>query len=655
MRSILKFSTLDDSKQTVNESLIGERIDASLNIIVNNKRPSVVSSPIQLQTKHFEIPRRHIQKETTIEKQVINLQSRRHVAKKEDIKIETVIQLGKIDAIIVSVDYNDFLILTLENNIKYLENITVVTSSNDTLCKEICDKFGVKCVITDRMYEDGAKFNKGKAINDGIKSIKNPEWILLLDADIILPNKWSEIVNSNIFKKDSIHICSRNIIETHNDYQRWINGDVEVGKIESSKGFGYFQLFNVNSNAIFGKYPIFPETSDDAAWSDLSFRNKFGSRVEIPLSVVHLGKAYTNWKGRETENFIDKFTLHKMLSKIRNNGIEICKYDNIVKRNIRLISNTGFNMNKGGIYNPDIIYNNGRKYIISRCEKNYNSYTGIYENYWNSLINPMIFEIDDNYFVKSSGVFRMQNFPITVRYEDFRIFTHNGKIYSNHNITTPNYEYNGEPTWANMNISTKPGVIISVGLSEVDLDSNTISNIDVIDLGISKMEKNWSFFSKDGEIHFIYSIDPFVVYKNTNGKFIKIIEKKYAYEWNVVPDSKMKYCISTNLKRLNEEYYILFFHTKTFGYKYVQGCMILDNNLNPKYMTRNPILESDEMIGKYNSVLYVFSVDVKDSEIDVYYGEADTNCCVAILDKQSLIKNIMDSENSFKINEIYED
>lgn len=315
--------TLDESKQTVNESLIGERVDASLNIIVNNKRPSYSSKPIQTQTKHFDIPRRNIQKETTIEKQVIDLQSRRHVAKKEDIKVDPGIKVGKIDAVIVSVDYNDFLILTLENNIKYLENITVVTSTSDTLCKEICDKFGVKCVITDRMYEDGAKFNKGKAINEGIKSIQNPEWILLLDADIIIPNNWNEIINSNIFKKDAIHICSRNIIENYDDYQRWINGE-QVGKIESSKGFGYFQLFNVNSSVIFGRNPIFPETSDDAAWSDLSFRNKFNNRVDIPISVVHLGKAYSNWKGRETEIFVNDKEINRLLNK--KSTYTICSY-----------------------------------------------------------------------------------------------------------------------------------------------------------------------------------------------------------------------------------------------------------------------------------------------------------------------------------------
>ena len=92
----------------------------------------------------------------------------------------------KLDVIIVSVNYNDFLLVSLENNERIFENITVVTSSSDFLCQKICRKFGVNCIVTDVMYENGAVFNKGKAINEGIKSISDPDYILLLDADILV-------------------------------------------------------------------------------------------------------------------------------------------------------------------------------------------------------------------------------------------------------------------------------------------------------------------------------------------------------------------------------------------------------------------------------------------------------------------------------------
>lgn len=338
----------------------------------------------------------------------------------------------------------------------------------------------------------------------------------------------------------------------------------------------------------------------------------------------------------------------------------ISKYEDIIIKNKRIISNKNYGFNGGGIYNPDIIKIKDKKYLIARCESNFDCYNGIYESYWKSVVGPMYFEIDENHQVRKYGQFEMKNFPSPVRYEDFRIFKYKGRILTNHNITTPNYNYNGESNWPNMNISTKPGIFVSVGISEIDIESSCITYLDTVDLGLSNMEKNWSFFSHREHLHFIYSLDPFVAYAKINKpwrgnerfqgpSFVKLFEKKFNYHWNVVPNSTMKFCISSNLKRINDSFYLLFFHTKTHGYKYVQGCMLLDNNLNPVYMTKNPILESEKMIGKYKNVLYVFSIDDRGEEIDVYYGEADTNCCVVTFDKKRLVDHITNSENSFKI------
>jgi hypothetical protein len=108
------------------------------------------------------------------------------IRKSDPIIQKTNNRLKKLDVIIISVNYNDYLLVSLSHNIKIFENITVVTSSDDLMCQKICDKFGVNCIITDVMYENGAKFNKGKAINKGIESINDPDFILLLDADIIV-------------------------------------------------------------------------------------------------------------------------------------------------------------------------------------------------------------------------------------------------------------------------------------------------------------------------------------------------------------------------------------------------------------------------------------------------------------------------------------
>lgn len=566
-------------------------------------------------------------------------------------------QILKIDVVIVSVNYNDFLVLSILHNKKYFSNLIVVTTIDDVKCQEICKKFDVKCVLTDRLTNEGEQFNKGKAINDGIKSIDNPDWILLLDADILVTKK----IENDKLEKDTLYTSDRYHCYDNTTLKKWKNSEIslhQLGEYEINRGYGFFQLFNINSTRI-NREMVYSEEYDNASNSDIDFLNLFEKKQEIN-TCIHLGDPKKNWKGRSSEKFISDDELQQIID-INQKKIEIekklskeqiCTYEGLMKQNIRIISNIDFNFNKGGIYNPSIINCEGKKYIIARCEKDFDAYTGIYENYWKSVLPPMFFEINETYSIISYGIFRMKDFPIISRFEDFRVFYFDNKIYTNHNLTTPNYEYDSGSTWTNMHISTKPGVIVKSEISEIDIKNETIERTKIQNFSPTKLEKNWSFFTKDDDLYFIYSLEPFIIYKKVNDEFIKIIEKNYRYEWNIISDSSMKFCISTNLQRITDDYYLLFFHTKTKGYKYVQGCMLLNNNLEPTYMTKNPILSCEELKGKYPGVIYVFSVDVKDDEIDVYYGEADTNCCVAVFDKNKIIEHITISENSFRIEEI---
>jgi len=603
-----------------NEKIIGNTIEEIFKITTNNNKISVNRK--QIWTEEIK----------KIDTKLNNIVSIKKLSKSQI----------KVNVIIVSVDYNDVLPITLES-IPSLFNVTVVTSPNDTICQEICKGFEVNCIVTERMYEDNAFFNKGKAINEGLKSIQNPDWILLLDADIYLQSDFKDLLNSNM-DINTLITCKRLIIKNGEDFIKWKNGE-DVGKMERSKGYGYFQLFNANCQS--NKKFFYSEDYTDASYSDLEFRDRFKIKKELNTYVIHLGETNQNWSGRITEKFINKeLKLPHVLSN------DICRFEGMVKKNIRIVSTKEFNLKNGGIYNPGLFYIKDKKYIITRCEKNFDSYLGIYENYWNNLVNPMYFQIDDNFNILDFGVFKMNKFPILMRYEDFRVFEYQGKIISNHSLINPNYNYKGEDSWPNMNICTKPGVFISVNLSEIDIENESIINKGSIKLESSyNIEKNWSFFSEDNHLFFIYSLDPFLIYKKVNDDFVKVIDKKFDYKWNV-NTCGMKYCISTNLKRLNDDYYILLFHTKVNGYKYVQGCMLLDNDFIPVFMTKNPILESEKMMGKYPNVLYAFSVDVKDDELHVYYGEADTNCSVVIIDKEILLDNLINSNNSHKIKEV---
>ena len=212
----------------------------------------------------------------------------------------------KLDVVIVSVNYNDFLLISLENNSKIFENITVITSSNDFLCQKICEKFKVKCIVTDVMYEDGALFNKGKAINEGIRSIVDPDYILLLDADIVVMEK----IDAYSLEDDVFYTSDRYMVNNFDSYQSYISGDLDKDSflLDDDKGYGFFQLFNYIQDI---KYPEF---SNDASTDDIIFRDSFNLRKSIEKTILHLGLD-SNWKGRCSKSFLDNGQFDNLLKK----------------------------------------------------------------------------------------------------------------------------------------------------------------------------------------------------------------------------------------------------------------------------------------------------------------------------------------------------
>lgn len=212
------------------------------------------------------------------------------------------IENAKLDIVVVSVNYNDLLIVSLQHNSKIFENITVVTSEDDILCQKICQKFRVNCVVTNVMYENGDVFNKGKAINEGIKSLINPDFILLIDADIIIKNK----IEINSFDRECLYTSDRWFCKSYQILRDWQEGRIpleKIGRKEGNKGIGFFQLFNINSKSIDKESP-YPDVSKNAAWSDLVFRDKFTKREDIRNTIIHLGESYKNWDGRVSNKFL---------------------------------------------------------------------------------------------------------------------------------------------------------------------------------------------------------------------------------------------------------------------------------------------------------------------------------------------------------------
>ena len=271
----------------------------------------------------------------------------------------------KIQAITVSVNYDDFLEHVLEENHRLFDQWIIVTSLKDDKTYNICYKYkNVLCLRTDVFYENGAKFNKYAGINVAIQHLKNPDWVLFLDSDIVLHNQTRRILENLNLQKDCLYGIDRlncvglptwkkfshkrdlvidNWMLTNANmplgtrlvhYYGYDRGD---GKFAGWNPLGFFQL--AHSSA----FNVYPQNSLGADHCDLMFARTWqrNRRVFIPeIMAIHLESKFaikgTNWYGRISEPFSYekkyptlKYLLKLMLLKTR---LLYKRFTNLIKR-----------------------------------------------------------------------------------------------------------------------------------------------------------------------------------------------------------------------------------------------------------------------------------------------------------------------------------
>lgn len=238
----------------------------------------------------------------------------------------------KITAVIVCVGYDDYLAHTLWNTVMEVDEVIVVTDEDDFRTQLLCEKEGVKCVVSKRVHENGAKFAKGKAVNDGLAAIKDPDWVLVMDADILLQKGFHARIKNMTLNPGALYYTRRwgpkDAANIQLFMQAWERNDCDFRKLFTDFAYkeiasktqrranaieafpyGYFQLFNVRAAALQGRDPIYFENEGTAEWDDSNFGMTVypkDHQVQLPewdFDVCHLphGVMRQNWCGRVTE------------------------------------------------------------------------------------------------------------------------------------------------------------------------------------------------------------------------------------------------------------------------------------------------------------------------------------------------------------------
>lgn len=197
-------------------------------------------------------------------------------------------------ALVVCVNYDDFLRITLPQNIKFFDEVVVITSPQDRRTVDLVSNFSnARCFVTDAFYRHGASFNKGLAIEECYDFMGRTGWMVNLDADIILPYKIVAPVDKQV-----LYGVRRRILKNPAHYRKDMNWR-KARRRNDRIICGYFQLFHATADVLKVR-PWVGTESIHAGHYDHYFQDHWPKekRVFLPIDVLHLGPVDTNWFGR---------------------------------------------------------------------------------------------------------------------------------------------------------------------------------------------------------------------------------------------------------------------------------------------------------------------------------------------------------------------
>lgn len=201
----------------------------------------------------------------------------------------------------VSVGYSDVLSITLRRNMRFLRECVVVTSPTDEETKQVCSGVpGVTVFETDAFTRYGARFNKGLALEESWDRHGRHGWILIWDADTLLPDDFEDHVKVSELNIGTLYGADRVILK---DPSQWTpEFDWACARRTIDRCFpGFFQLFEASDPHI-AKLPWYDVTFKHAGGGDGYFESRWPwtakHRFPPPFRVLHLGERDTNWFGR---------------------------------------------------------------------------------------------------------------------------------------------------------------------------------------------------------------------------------------------------------------------------------------------------------------------------------------------------------------------
>lgn len=235
-----------------------------------------------------------------------------------------------LEAVTVCINYGDFLEEIVPFNQDVFDKWVIVTTESDRHTKAICHRHSIPYVMTDEWQRNG-KFNKGRCVARGLEMLDHHDWVIHLDADMVLPPKTRTLLDSAHLENNCLYGIDRMLVRGWDKWQElkknpriqhtWqymtnFAKDLPVGARYVTHRDGYvpigaFQMWH-SQDALRNGVQVkpMPYSQGQAAHYDIQFALQWDRRKRhvIPeIIALHLesddnshGK---NWQGRQTSKF----------------------------------------------------------------------------------------------------------------------------------------------------------------------------------------------------------------------------------------------------------------------------------------------------------------------------------------------------------------
>jgi len=206
-----------------------------------------------------------------------------------------------MNAITVCVGYDDYLRRTLPFNRQHFGRVLVVTSLEDKETELRAQSYGndVCPYATNAFYHEGAKFNKGRALEEGFDILGREGWIMVIDADVVLPEKLDP--GPRGWERGCIYSPQRRLCLDAENFTPSLDwATLPYGPEKDVFPFefaGYCQVFHASAAAWRPWYGINCPTAQGCD-SEFYYHWPEHKRVRPDFEVLHLGPLRENWAGR---------------------------------------------------------------------------------------------------------------------------------------------------------------------------------------------------------------------------------------------------------------------------------------------------------------------------------------------------------------------